>query len=298
MFKRVSLFLLVNFGVMLMLMIIANLLGLRSYLTPYGIDYQQLAIFSLFWGMGGSIISLLISKKMAKWTMKVQMIDPNRASGYELELYKTVERLAQMAGIEKTPEVGIYESPEVNAFATGATKNRSMVAVSTGLLNRLNTKEVEGVLGHEVAHIANGDMVTMTLIQGVLNAFVIFFAKAISRAVAQFMKSDEDESPSFMLTFAIEIVLQIVFGMIAAVIVNSFSRWREYRADRGGAELAGSKNMIAALEKLKNSVELIDDRQQAMAALKISGSSKWLALLSSHPPLEERIARLKSMQIA
>ena len=174
-------------AVMFTLMLVMNILGIGNYLTANGINYEQLAIFSLFWGMGGALISLLISKKIAKWSYKVQTIDPETTNPYTKNLYETVNRLSMKAGLEKTPEVGIYDSPEVNAFATGATKNSSLVAVSTGLLNHLDDNEVEAVIGHEIAHIANGDMVTMTLIQGVMNAFVIFFAKAIAYAASQFL---------------------------------------------------------------------------------------------------------------
>lgn len=296
--KRVFLFLAVNLAVMFTLMLVMNILGVGNYMTANGINYQQLAIFSLIWGMGGAIISLLISKKMAKWTMKVQIVEANTSNPYARNIYEKVSRLSKKAGLAKVPEVGIYDSPEVNAFATGATKNSSLVAVSTGLINHLDDNEVEAVIGHEIAHIANGDMVTMTLIQGVMNAFVIFFAKAIAWAVAQFMRGDEEESPSFFVAFAIEMVLHIIFGIIGAIIVNFFSRWREFRADRGGAELTGASNMAAALRRLKGTTELIDNRQESIAAFKISGGGKWLSLLSSHPPLDERIRRLEEYRVS
>ena len=196
------------------------------------------------------------------------------------------------------PQVGIYESPEVNAFATGPTKSRSLVAVSTGLLRSMNKNEVEGVLAHEIAHVANGDMVTMTLIQGVVNAFVMFLARIAAFAVGQALASRggdrEDSAPSPILNWVMVIVFEILFGLIGAMIVASFSRWREFRADAGGAKLAGRENMRAALMKLRSYTERIDNEHQSIAALKISGRpGGFLALFSTHPPLEERIRRLE-----
>jgi heat shock protein HtpX len=295
-FKRISILMMVNFGIVIMLMLVVNLLGLNRYMTPYGIDYQTLAVFSLFWGMGGAFISLLLSKPITKWTMGVKIIDPNTRSTQERDVLNSVHQLARSAGISTMPEVGIYNSPEVNAFATGATKNSSLVAVSTGLLNGLNKSEVEGVLGHEISHIANGDMVTMTLIQGVMNAFVIFLSKAIAWAIAQGLRSgDRDERPSYFILFGIEMVLQIAFGMVAMIVVSWFSRMREFRADKGSAKLGGATKMIAALERLRQTTELVDQRHEQFASLKISGRGRGItAIFRTHPPLEERIARLKS----
>jgi heat shock protein HtpX len=278
---------------MVTLMVVANLLGLRSYLTPYGIDYGQLAGFSLLWGMGGAFISLLISKPLAKFSMKVKVVDPETTDSSHRNLVQTVYRLAQAAGLNKMPEIGIYESPEVNAFATGATKNSALVAVSSGLYAKMSPDELEGVLGHEVAHIANGDMVTMTLIQGVMNAVVIFLAKAIAWAAAQALRSDDDESPSFWLAFAIEMALQVLFGIGAMVVVNWFSRKREFRADAGSAKIAGAGKMIASLRVLRSTTELIDGEQPQVASLKIAGRGSVMALLSTHPSLDERIRRLE-----
>jgi heat shock protein HtpX len=296
-FKRISIVMIVNFGIVIMLMVIVNLLGLNRYMTPYGIDYQTLAVFSLFWGMGGAFISLLLSKPLTKWSMGVQIIDPNTRSPREREILNSVHHLARNAGITSMPEVGIYTSPEVNAFATGATKNSSLVAVSTGLLNGLNQNEIDGVLAHEVSHIANGDMVTMTLVQGVMNAFVIFLAKAIAWAVAQALRgNDRDDSPSYFVVFGIEMALQIVFGMLAMIVVSWFSRMREFRADQGSAKLGGAHKMIAALERLRGTTELIDQRHAEFASLKISGAGRGItAIFRTHPPLEDRIARLKAM---
>lgn len=295
MFKRISLFLITNFAMMIMLMFIANLLGLNSYLTPYGINYEMLAGFALLWGMGGAFISLLISKPVAKWSMKVKVIDPNTASGFERDVVHMVHNLARGAKISKMPEVGIYQSPEINAFATGATKNSSLVAVSSGLCHSMNKDQLEGVLGHEVAHIANGDMVTMTLIQGVMNAAVIFLAKAIAFAAEQAMRGEGNRGPSYMLRFGIEMVLYVVLGFASMLVVNWFSRQREFRADKGSAQLAGANKMIAGLEALKSSTQMIDKAHAEMATLKIASpeAKGFKHLFSTHPSLDERIERLK-----
>lgn len=292
---RIGLFALVNLGVMLTLMMVLNLLGVRNYLTPFGINYESLMIFCLVYGMGGAFISLLISKKMAKWTMGLKVIDPRTASGVEKRLWSSVDQLARGARLPKTPEVALYQSPEVNAFATGPSKGNALVAVSTGLLQQMDEQEVEGVLAHEVSHIANGDMVTMTLVQGVINAFVMFFAKAVAWAIANTMRGDDEEStPSFFVVFAIEMVLYVVFGLLGSLVVSWFSRYREFRADAGAAGLAGSTKIIAALEKLKSAMHIHDERGEAIASLKISsGKKSFLDLLSTHPPLEERISRLQ-----
>ena len=285
-------FLLVNLGMMITLMVLANLLGIRPYLDANGINFEALAVFSLFWGMGGAFLSLLMSKQLAKWTMRLEMIDPS-STGFKGDLVKKVHGLAGMAGLKKMPEVAIYNSPEVNAFATGPSKSSSLVAVSTGLLERMNEDEVEGVLAHEVAHIANGDMVTMTLVQGVVNAFVIFFTKIIAWAVANFLRSDDDEGPSMGLYFVLQIVIQIALGVLGMIVVAWFSRKREYRADIGGAQLAGKNKMVAALERLKTNFNMIDDSQESIAAFKISGRKR--SLFSTHPDLDDRIAALKNM---
>lgn len=211
-------------------------------------------------------------------------------------MVETVHRLARSAGITTMPEVGIYESPEVNAFATGPTKNRALVAVSSGLLNRMSRDQVEGVLGHEVAHVANGDMVTMTLIQGVVNAFVMFLARAIAFAIAQTGRRDDQEGSSFShgTYYVVQFVLEMVFMILGSILVAFVSRWREFRADHGGARLAGRDKMIAALEALRRNHELIDTQTQAsVRSLKISSRGSFLQLFSTHPSLEERIARLE-----
>ena len=283
-------------GVMLTISIVLNILGLGSYINQHGINYESLMVFCLCWGMGGSFISLLLSKTLAKWTMKLQIIQGHSSTQMEERLYSSVQRLSQAAGLAKMPEVAIYESPELNAFATGPSRNNSLVAVSTGLLNRMNADEVEGVLAHEVSHIANGDMVTMTLVQGIINAFVLFFAKIIAWGVANAMSRDENESPSYFLVFAIEIACQIAFSILGSIIVNWFSRFREYKADAGAAKLVGSQKMIAALQNLQSNLNIEDPhskQQEAIASLKISGRSAFMELFSTHPPLALRIDKLK-----
>jgi heat shock protein HtpX len=288
--KRIVLFLITNILVMLTITILLQLLGLRYGMSAYGIDYGQLMVFCLVWGMAGSFISLALSRILAKRMMGVQVIDPNTRDPQERTLVEIVHNLARGAGLPAMPEVGYYNSPEVNAFATGPTKSRALVAVSSGLLQRMNRDEVEGVLGHEVTHVANGDMVTMTLLQGVVNAFVLFFARVIAFAVSQGVR----EESRGMVQFAVIMVLQIVLGLLGAIVVAAFSRWREFRADRGGAQLAGTGKMVAALERLRRNAELVDTRQEALATLKINGApSRFAMLFATHPPLDERITRLQ-----
>jgi heat shock protein HtpX len=291
MMKRVFLFLTVNILMVVTISILLNVLGVRPYLTARGLDYQSLAVFCLVWGMGGAFISLGLSRFMAKWMMGVKVIDPSQASGDAAWLVQTVHGLAQAAGLPQMPEVGVYNSPEVNAFATGPTKSRALVAVSAGLMQRMDRTQVEGVLGHEISHVANGDMVTMTLLQGVINAFVMFLARIIAFALSS--RNDDrggrQSSPYFMV-----FLLEMVLGILGSMVVMAFSRWREYRADAGGARLAGREKMINALEGLRRSTGMVDQSQPALAAFKISGRRSGMALLfSSHPPLEDRIARLR-----
>jgi heat shock protein HtpX len=299
--KRISLFLAVNFLVIMTLSVVLRVLGIQPYLTAQGMNYESLMAFCLVWGMGGAFISLALSRVMAKWSMGVQVIDPNTRDPQLAELVQTVHQLARGAGLPAMPEVGIYDSPEVNAFATGPSKSRSLVAVSTGLLHRMRRDEVNGVLGHEVAHIANGDMVTMTLIQGVVNAFVMFLARALAFAIAQAAAGnrDREESSGAMshgIYYLTSFVLEIVFMILGSIVVAWFSRMREFRADAAGARLAGRSSMINALEALRRTYEIVDPNMQpATQTLKISGKRAGIwALFSTHPPLEERIARLES----
>ncbi len=298
--KRIVLFLLTNILIVLMISFVVQFFGLAPRMNEYGYDYQSLAIFCLVWGMGGAFISLLLSKKMAKWMMKLQIIDPKTSNPTERWLIDSVYRLAEKSRLPKMPEVAIYQSAEVNAFATGPSKRNSLVAVSSGLVNRMNKDEVEGVLGHEIAHIANGDMVTMTLLQGVVNAFVMFAARIAAFAVTQALRGNDSRDSSALATpvsFVLIIVFQIIFGILGSVVVCWFSRHREFRADIGGATLAGRQKMISALQRLGGTTELVDNSQPAMATLKISDKKSWMALLSTHPSLETRIARLERAQI-
>jgi len=292
MIKRAFLFLAVNMLVVVTISIVLQVLGVRPYLTAYGIDYRALMAFCLLWGMGGAFISLGLSRVMAKWMLGVKVIDPGTVNGELGDLVRTVHRLAKAAKLPRMPEVGVYDSPEVNAFATGPTKARALVAVSTGLLGRMSGPQMEGVLGHEIAHVANGDMVTMTLIQGVVNAFVMFFARVIAFAASQGVKEESRRMVNFMVT----IVLEIAFSILGMAVVAYFSRRREFRADEGGAKLAGTGSMLDALKALRKSLATIGvEEHPSLATLKISGKpGGWLALLSTHPSLEERIARLES----
>jgi heat shock protein HtpX len=284
--KRVFLFLLTNFAVVLVLMTVASLLGVNRYLDANGLNLEMLAGFSLVFGFGGAFISLLMSKQIAKWSMRVQIIEQPRTAG-ESWLLATVQRQAQAAGIGM-PEVGIFEAPEPNAFATGANRNKALVAVSTGLLNTMKQEEVEAVLGHEISHVANGDMITLTLIQGVVNTFVIFAARAIGYVIDKAVfKNERGVGAGYYLTV---FVLDILFGVLAMMIVAWFSRQREYRADAGGAHLAGRPKMIAALQRLAGAYGQSSLPKQ-VAAFGINGAIK--SLFATHPPIEQRIAALQ-----
>lgn len=300
--KRIVLFMLTNILVIVTISLVLNLLGVKPYLSARGIDYTSLMIFCLVWGMGGAFISLAISRWMAKFAMGVKLVSPDVRDAQLAWLVQTVHNLARASGIEKMPEVGVYDSPELNAFATGPTKNKALVAVSTGLLYKMNRDEVEGVLGHEVAHISNGDMVTMTLVQGVVNAFVMFFARIAAFAVSTALSGNRDgerSSASPFVHMMLVFVFEIAFSFLGMFVIAGFSRYREYRADAGGATLAGRQKMIAALRALQANmrIRMPEDQQAAVATLKIFGRGKGVyALLSTHPPLEERIMRLEQFQ--
>lgn len=295
--KRIVLFLAVNILVMFTINIVLGLLGVHGYLSANGIDYRALMIFCLVWGMGGAFISLLISKPMAKWSMGVQIIDPNTNDPTERELIGKVHALARAAGLPKMPEVGIYPSPEVNAFATGATRSSSLVAVSMGLLQRMRKEEVEGVLAHEISHVANGDMVTMTLIQGIVNAFAMFLARILAFAIANASRRDDSQGSSYFMQHMLSMMFEMVFLLLGSIVVAWFSRWREFRADAGGAGLAGREKMVSALKALQRMYELnnaVPETAPSVQSFKISGRrSGLLNLFASHPPLETRIARLQ-----
>lgn len=288
--KRIGLFLLTNFAIIAVAMLAMNILGVGNYMEGTSLNLNSLFMFALIFGFAGSFVSLAMSKFIAKMSTGAKVIEVARNSD-EQWLLDTVARQAAKAGI-KTPEVAIYDSPQPNAFATGMTKNKSLVAVSTGLMRSMRQNEVEAVLGHEVAHVANGDMVTMALLQGVLNTFVIFFAKIVAYVVDRVILKNEQEGHSW--TFIIvDIAAQIFFGILASTIAMWFSRKREFHADNGGAYLAGKENMIAALRRLQTMQpgELPDQ----MAAFGISSvGSKFGQLFTSHPPLEDRIRALEA----
>lgn len=290
MVKRVFLFLLTNILIIATISIVMSVFGVQPWLQANGINYTGLVVFCLLWGFGGAFISLLLSKVMAKWMMGVKIIDARTADPELQWVRETVNRLAKSAGLPKTPETGFYNSPEMNAFATGPSRSNSLVAVSTGLLQRMDRREVEGVIAHEVAHIANGDMVTMTLIQGVVNAFVMFISRVIVHSLAQFL----DEKQRMIAQFVGVIVFEIMLGMLGMMVVATFSRAREYRADRGGAMLGGRENMILALKALQRQSGL-PTQTDTLAAFKISGGgSGWARFFSTHPPLEARILALQT----
>jgi heat shock protein HtpX len=295
--KRIFLFLATNLAVMLVLSVTLRLLGVDRFLTANGLDVGALAIFSLVVGFTGSVISLLISKPLAKWSTGAHVIDAPR-NAHEAWLLSTVRQLAQRAGIGM-PDVAIYDGAP-NAFATGAFRNSALVAVSTGLLQNMEREEVEAVLGHEVAHVANGDMVTLALVQGVVNTFVVFFARVVGYLVDTlvFRRSDDEQhvgtGPGFYVTVFIS---EIVFGVLASMIVAWFSRQREFRADAGSSELLGSPApMIAALARLGSVPP--GGLPQSLRAFGITDMPAWLGLFASHPPIEARIAALREFRHA
>jgi heat shock protein HtpX len=289
--KRIFLFLLTNLAVILTLSIVVSLLGLGG-VGVGGYDLGSLAMFCLVWGMGGAFISLQMSRWIAKRATGVHLIDGHSGDSQLNWLHQTVGRLTRQANLPM-PEVGVYESAEVNAFATGPSKSRSLVAVSSGLMRSMRPEEVEGVLAHEVAHIANGDMVTMTLLQGVMNAFVMFFARVIASVVT---RSDDERRGGGGMYFLVVMVLQIVLGILASLVTAWFSRHREFRADAGGAHLAGRERMVGALRRLAANHQLVDPSHQALATMKINGVRGWAAMFSTHPPIEDRIAALQNQR--
>jgi len=286
MFKRVTLFLLTNLLVISAVTILLSLLGLNQ-----ATGLSSLMVICLIWGMVGSFISLALSKFFAKRAMGLQPLDPHGPYGF---VAMRVEEYARKANID-TPEVYLYDSGELNAFATGPSRNSSLVAVSRGLVETMSQEEVEGVIGHEVAHIANGDMVTMALVQGVVNAFVMFLSRAVAIAIDSALRGEDDEGEGLgqVAYILLVMVLQAVFGLLTAPVVAWFSRLREFRADEGGAKLAGRAKMVAALRSLQANLDdhPVDDSAPGLKTMKISGGGL-IALLSTHPPLEKRIEAL------
>jgi heat shock protein HtpX len=289
--KRIFLFLLTNLAIVVVLSVVAHLLGIDQYLNARGGSLDGLLVFAALFGFGGSLISLALSKWMARNAMGVQIITQPRNST-ESWLINAVAAHARNAGIGM-PEVGIFESPEPNAFATGASRNKALVAVSTGLLQRMNERQVDAVLGHEISHVSNGDMVTLALIQGVVNTFVIFLSRIIGNIVDRSVfRSEDGRGPAYFISV---IVSEIVLGILASLIVLWFSRQREFRADRGGAKLAGRDNMIAALQALKSAHEPLPNQFAAFGIASGEKASGFQKLRMSHPPLEERIAALRAL---
>lgn len=301
--KRVMLFILTNILVLTTILIVWSLIvsftDISGNISGAGgeIDLVSIGIFSILVGFAGSFISLAMSRWIAKKMMKVKVLDPDgNLSRQEQEVVDKVHKFSRAAGLMHMPEVGIYQSPEVNAFATGPSKKRSLVAVSQGLLQSMDDDAVEGVIAHEVAHVANGDMVTMTLLQGVVNTFVVFFSRIAAIIVSRLVRAEMQ----FVVRFAAIIIFQILFSILGSMVVMAYSRYREFHADRGGADLAGKDKMAHALRSLKSHVEkanIKNDRtdDSAIQTMKISGKGGVSKLFSSHPDLDERIARLERM---
>jgi len=301
--KRLFLFLLTNILVLTTIVIVWSIIVTFTDVSGSftnnadglaGINYGSLMIFSLLVGFIGSFFSLGISRIIAKKMMGVKVLDPNgQLSSQERAIVEKVHRLSRTAGLMHMPQVGVYQSREVNAFATGPTKKRSLVAVSSGLLNEMDDDAVEGVIAHEISHVANGDMVTMTLLQGIVNTFVVFLSRVAAILAARLVRSEFQT----VVRIAAIIIFQILFSILGSIVVSAYSRHREYRADHGGADLAGRDKMAHALHSLKNRTAMaqVNDRtdDSAIQTMKINGKSKMISLFSSHPPIDERIARLE-----
>ena len=293
--KRVLLFLGTNLAIIVVASITLNLLGVGSFLDETGtnLNLQALLIFCFIFGMAGSVISLLLSKKIAKWSMKVKIIEKPGNSTEEW-LFRTIERQAKEAGIGM-PEIGIFEAQQANAFATGANRNKALVAVSSGMMQRFNRDEIEAVLGHEVGHVANGDMITLALIQGVVNTFVMFLARVIGFVVDRVvLKNERGLGIGYFIT---TIAAEIVLAILASTIVFWFSRRREFVADRDGARLGTRAGMINALQRLKAESQVPNQLPESMRAFGITGGKRsgFKALFMTHPPLDDRIAALQNM---
>lgn len=302
MLKRISLFLLINILVIFTISCIIKVFHLQPFLTTYGLNYQSLLIFCLIWGMVGAFISLMLSRVMAKWMLRVKLIDEKTFHGDHQQLYAMVERLAKAANLPVTPEVGIFESDIPNAFATGPTKRRSLVAVSTGLLRTMSSSQLEAILGHEITHIANGDMVTMTLLQGVVNAFVMFLARVLAFALSGLGKNQkEGSSGGSYLSYSLFVFLfEVVFMIFGSMVIAFYSRRREFRADYGGAKLSSRGKMISALQRLEESHVKIKEPVQASALqafmINTQKKSSILKFFATHPPIEKRIQKLQDYQ--
>jgi heat shock protein HtpX len=284
---------LVNIGIIITLSILFQITGLNRYLYESGFNYASLFIFCLVWGMGGAFISLFLSKSIVKWSMGVKVIPFGQGDVTALKLQKILLRISEKAQLKKIPEFGIYESPEMNAFATGPSESRALVAVSTGLIHNMSDDEIEGVLAHEVTHIKNGDMVTMTLLQGIVNALVMFLARIIAFVVANNVGRDGQR---YWLRYMVMIACEMILGFFGIFVTAWFSRRREFRADAGGAKYSSPQKMLLALEALKRRFQPLDNRAPQLAAFKISTGRErgFLSLAASHPSLEERIQALRA----
>jgi heat shock protein HtpX len=302
--KRVLLFLLVNILVILTISAIVNFFHLQPFLSSYGLDYRSLLVFCFIWGMVGAFISLMLSRMMAKWMLGVKLIDAHSSCDAHQRLYSMVERLARAAHLPTTPQVGVFESHLPNAFATGPTKKKSLVAVSSSLLATMSPAQLEAIIGHEISHIAHGDMVTMTLLQGVVNAFVMFLARALAWIFSGLGKNERGRhsSSSYMSYHLFVFVFELVFMVLGSMVVAYYSRRREFRADHGGASLSSRYHMISALralEKCRQHNHLNEHKSvPALDAFMINSSSQSLVLklLATHPPIEKRIEKLEHHQ--
>ncbi|MFY7843056.1 MAG: protease HtpX [Rhabdochlamydiaceae bacterium] len=298
--KRIFLFLAVNFLVMMTVSLIVNLFGLKYALRESGFDYRGLLIFCFIWGFTGALISLALSRWMAKKMMRIRIIDSyNPKDHAEEKLVEMMRRLCRKAHLHQLPEIGIYDSPEINAFATGPTKNRSLVAVSSGLMHHMSDDQIEGIIGHELSHIANGDMVTMTLLQGVTNAFVMFLSRIIAYIISSRFKDEKNKSSGFIYYICV-FVLELVLMLLGSLLIAAFSRYREYKADEGGARLAGKQKMISALEGLQafyfSKTENVSSSSFDQMKIHHKNKTSLFELLASHPPLESRIDTLKKLR--
>lgn len=300
MFKRIFLFLLVNILVVLTISGIVHFLHLEPFLNSYGLNYRSLIIFCSIWGMAGAFISLMLSRVMAKWLLGVRLIDKNTPNEAYQRLYLLVEKLSRAANLPATPEVGIFESPLPNAFATGPTKTHSLIAVSTSLLGTMSSAQLEAIVGHEISHISNGDMVTMTLLQGVVNAFVMFLARVLGFIVSGLGKNQREKSSgsSYLSYYLFVYLFEIVFMVLGSMVLAFYSRRREFRADYGGASLSSRQHMISALRALEQASlkKQAPAQTPALQAFMINTykQSTLLKLFSTHPPIEERIQKLEN----
>jgi len=297
--KRILLFLIVNACVILTISLILSFFNVQPYLSPYGLNVKSLLIFCLIWGFVGSFISLQFSRKMAKWALGVRLVNPQSCTPEQAKLHRMVAQLAERAHLPM-PEVGIFPTQAINAFATGPSKRRSLVAVSQGMLDSMPSNEIEAVLAHELTHIANGDMVTMTLLQGIVNAFVMFFARVLAYVISS-RGSSRNRSSSYGSYYLMTFLFEIVFMVFGMMVITAYSRWREYRADYGAARLTSRSQMVAALRHLEHvkhgKLKGASQSLAAMMIIKADEPSLLVRLFSTHPPLARRIERLEQAQV-